>query len=255
MDNKKIFWAIATVAIYSFVFHSIWPALLLAGAISWHECCHLMAAKKMGLQTRGFTLYPFIGGVAVVGERYRSYGQQAFVVLAGPFGGGVGAVLTGAVFLGLHHWFHLNVGWLCATAYWMAFLNLFNLLPLSFMDGGQLMDTVTYSMSRTLGVVCQVISTIIACALLLMINPILGIFIVLFGGMQVYGEVKNLINWKQGTRWLCNDYWNNPPKSLNLMQGAATVVGWILTTVMLTALMIVLHKVNADASTLGYFFR
>lgn len=259
--DKRIIWAVVTIGIYAFIFNAgvsnlfgLLPALLVAGAISWHEMCHLMAAKKMGLGTKGFTLYPFIGGVALVTSRYRTYGQQAFVVLAGPMGGGLGALVTAGVYALVHYVFHVDCNWLAAAAYWMAFLNLFNLAPLSFMDGGQIMGTITYSIHRTLGVVCLVISTLAAGAILLKFAPILGLFIVLFGGMQVYSELKNWNAWRKDETWLCSPNWIRPPKNLSVFQMVATIGCWVTSAVVLSALMYWITVTNSTASNMSFLF-
>lgn len=253
--DKRILWAIATIAIYTWFFHSIWPALLIAGAISWHESCHLMAAKKMGLRTRGFTLYPFIGGMALVDDYYRSYGQQAFVVLAGPVGGGLGAIATGLVYTLLKSVFHVDLPWLCAAAYWMAFINLFNFLPLSFMDGGQLMSTITYSINRTLGVFSFALSTIVAIVGLCLISPILGMFVAFFGGAQTANELMAWNSWRKGETWKCPDHWNNPPKNLSGFQMLEVIISWTVASIALVAMMMFLKKLDPDASNLLYFFK
>lgn len=259
--DRRILWAVLTIGIYSFIFNAgisnLWgllPALLLAGAVSWHEMCHLMAAKKMGLGTKGFTLYPFIGGMALVTSRYRTYGQQAFVVLAGPMGGGLGALVTGGLYAVLHYVLHLDCTWMAAAAYWMAFMNLFNLAPLSFMDGGQIMGTVTYSINRTLGVVCLTISTIAAVGILLKFAPVLAIFIGIFGGQALYQELKNWNAWRNDQTWLCSSDWIRPPKKLSVFQMSATIGCWVGTAAVLSTLMYWISVTNSTASDMSFLF-
>lgn len=252
--DRRVIWALITIAIYAFFFHSIWVALLIAGAVSWHEMSHLWAAKKMGLKTLGFTLYPFIGGVATVDDRYKTYGQQSFVVLAGPMGGGLGAIATAILYVVLYKFFHLDLGWLCAAAYWMCFLNLFNLLPLSFMDGGQLMNTMTYSINRTLGVFCYGISTLVAAALFAFMAPVLAMFIAFMGGISLMAEFKNWQAWRKGQTWLCSDSWNNPPQRLTILQGLATAFLWVITIVVLAGTMVYL-KHTSDYASISYLFK
>src|SRR5512142_2482919 len=93
ITQKQVFSIFLTFIVYCLLVP--WQAaLLLVVAVGFHESSHLWAAHKMGLQTKGFYLVPFMGGVAFINGPYRTLGQQAFVVLAGPFGGGLLAAVT-----------------------------------------------------------------------------------------------------------------------------------------------------------------
>src|SRR5271165_5901690 len=116
--EKQIGWAALTFLVYT-VLIGWQPALLLIIAIGFHESCHLWAAKKMKLRTRGFYLMPFIGGVAIVNDRYKRLSQQAFVVLMGPVGGGALAAITYVGYVMTH------LLWLKSAALMMVIINLF----------------------------------------------------------------------------------------------------------------------------------
>lgn len=219
---KQLGFAIMTFAVYAWLLN--WKAaLLLTVAVGFHECSHLWAAKRLGLKTKGFYLVPFMGGVAFITDRYKNYGQQAFVVLMGPVGGGVLALATAGA------WYITGSPILGAAAGWMCFLNLFNLLPLSFLDGGQLMGTISYSVNKTLGMVLNVISTLVAVVILWHYNPVIAGLIIFFGGSSVVREVRNWKNYRDGKLWLCDDDYLNPPKALTGRQMAATIIGWAIT--------------------------
>jgi Zn-dependent protease len=224
--EKQVLSVVITFIIYSLL--AGWQvSALLVIAIGFHECSHLLAAKILKLKTRGFYLLPFIGGISFVAERYKRLTQQAFVVLAGPVGGGVLAfftfflyIMTGIPFLGY-------------SAYLMGALNLFNLLPLSMMDGGQLMNTISYSINRKLGFRLQVISSVLAVILLaIFINPILALFIAFLG----YGPLKTeYLNQK-------NNITTNQAAVMNSSQMFLTGGGWILTA---TSLIWLLHQLKS----------
>jgi hypothetical protein len=199
----------------------------------------------MGLQTKGFYLVPFLGGVALVADRYKTYGQQAFVVLAGPVGGGLLALVTAGTY------YITGIPFLAAAAAWMCYLNIFNLFPLSFLDGGQLMTTITYSLNRTVGVVLYTLSSVIATFILWRFNPALSIMVGVLGGMSVASEIRNLMAWRRGDTWLCSDSWLNPPKALTKKQMLLTVLGWAATAVLLGFAMHILKThPEADLSTI-----
>jgi putative peptide zinc metalloprotease protein len=252
---KQIGFAIFTVAVYTYFFHSIWVAILFAGGIGWHEYCHLLAAKRMGLDTKGFFLFPFVGGVSLVSGRYRSYAQQAFVVLAGPMGGGALALLATVGFYVSSHTMSSPMMWMAAAAYWMCVINLFTLCPLSFLDCGQLMGTITYSLNRTLGVVCLTISTLIASVVLLKLAPMLGAIVTIFGGIAVWKELQNWNAWRKGDKFLCSDDWINPSRKLNLGEMALTIGCWLLTSGILMLAMAYLNKAAPEATSFAFFAR
>lgn len=228
--KKQIGFAAFTYFIYTLLVG--WKAaLLLVVGVGFHEYSHLWAAKRMGMATKGFFLVPFMGGVALVDGKYKTYAQQAFVVLAGPVGGGLLAVATAGVYL------LTGIPFLAAAATWMCFLNLFNLLPLSFMDGGQLLGTVTYSLNKTFGMVCHTVSTLVAIFVVWHFNPVIAVIIALFGGIGVVTEIRNWYNFRKGETYLCSEEYLHPPSGLTKGQMALTVGGWALTAATLLGVM------------------
>lgn len=226
---KQIGFAIFTFAVYaSFLNWKI--ASLLVVAIAFHECSHLWAAQYLGLKTRGFYLVPFMGGVAIIEGRYRSYVQQAFVAIMGPVGGGLLAGITAGAY------FITHIEWLGQAAQWMSWLNLINLLPLSFLDGGQIMGTVTYSINKTLGMVCLIISTILAVIVLFRFNAVLSGMVIVFGGMQVVREIKNWKNYRADKWFLVDEDYLQRPKSLTKMQMVLTITSYTMVSVALWTL-------------------
>lgn len=240
MSFKQVMSAVITFALYSILLG--WKVgLLLMVAIGFHEYGHLWAANRMGLRTKGFYFLPFMGGVALVGDRYKTYAQQAFVVLMGPAWGGALAAVSWGVYFLTHQAFWLQ------AANWMAIINLFNLFPLAFLDGGQLLGTLTYSINRTLGMICYSISTLVATVALYQFNPLISVMIGFFGGMSVATEVKNWWNYRRGDTWLVPDHYLNPPKRLALWQAFLTVGSWVVLTVALIAMTVVIrHTPNSD---------
>jgi Zn-dependent protease len=155
---------------------------------------------------------PFMGGVALVAGRYRTYGQQAFVVLMGPIWGSVLAVVSLGMYYATHQDFFLR-----ASA-WMGWLNMINLLPLSFMDGGQLMGTINYSINRTFGMVCHAVSTAITVVVLFFMNPLILLLIIIFGVPSVVKEIKNWYHTRNGDTWLVDESYLFQPKKLSVGQ-------------------------------------
>ena len=225
---KQIGFAIMTFAVYMAIIN--WKvALLLTVGVGFHEYSHLWAAKRLGLATKGFYLVPFMGGVAFITDRYKRYSQQSFVVIMGPVGGGLLALVTAGA------WYLTGLPFLAAAASWMCFLNLFNLLPLSFMDGGQLMDTICYSVNRTFGMVLHIISTVVAGVVLWHFNPVIAGLVIFLGGGSLIVEIKNWDNFRKGKTWLCSDAYLNPPAPLSKKEMSLTATSWLVTLLILGA--------------------
>ncbi len=238
--RKQIGFALFTFVVYTLLVG--WQvALLLIIGVGFHEYSHLWAAKRMGMKTKGFFLVPFMGGVALVEGKYQRLSQQSFVVLAGPMGGGLLALATAGAYAVTGSTF------LAAAATWMCYLNLFNLLPLSFMDGGQLLGTITYSINRTLGMVCLVISTLVAVVALWFFNPIIMGLVILFGGMSVILEIRNWHFFRKGRTYMCDEAYLNPPARLTAGQLALTVFGWFGTAAILFVAYYWLEQVPGSA--------
>jgi Zn-dependent protease len=100
-----------------------------------HEIGHVLEAKRQGLHVTAPTFIPFFGAY-VLHERATSAYRGALIALAGPLVGGLGAAACWG--LGAH----LDSDLFRALAYVGFFLNLINLLPIGFLDGGRVIDVV-----------------------------------------------------------------------------------------------------------------
>jgi putative peptide zinc metalloprotease protein len=217
-------------------------ALVIMGAISFHECGHLYAAKSMGLKTKGFYLIPFMGGAALIAERYKRYSQMSFVVLAGPLSGAALAaafyglyLVTGSTFIGV-------------TAYWMALLNLFNLIPMAMLDGGQFVEAVLYSINDLVAAIFLTASYTIAAFVLWFVNPILAGMAVFFGLPTVLNAWRNY-NWKrQGQEYLIP----SQPDRMNPAQIVLSLAGYFFIVAVLST---IAHLCNTNSLQIHQLFQ
>src|SRR5205814_5113103 len=117
------------------IYATIWGWRYAAGFI-WllfvHEMGHYVAARQRGLAVGAPTFIPFVGAWITLKEQPVDVETEAYVAMAGPFVGTIGAL---AVYL----WGRSSdSGVLLAIAYAGLFLNLLNLLPISPLDGGRI---------------------------------------------------------------------------------------------------------------------
>src|SRR6185369_2075465 len=120
-----------SVIAYSWIF-GWWYAVGFVGLIFVHEMGHFIAARQRGLNVGVPTFIPFVGAWIELKDQPLDVRTEAYVAMAGPLVGTVAAVI---VYL-WGRWTDSNL--LLAISYAGLFLNLFNLLPLSPLDGGRI---------------------------------------------------------------------------------------------------------------------
>lgn len=102
-----------------------------------HECGHLLAAKKLGLNVGAPVFIPFMGAFIALKDAPKDAWVEAQVGIGGPMLGTLGAGLCYAAYVVTDEPF------LAALAYTGFFLNLFNLAPVGFLDGGRIVTALS----------------------------------------------------------------------------------------------------------------
>ena len=98
-----------------------------------HELGHYVEARRQGLDPQLPVFIPFLGAyVALRNQPFNPWGN-ALVSVAGPVAGGIGAVAC------LVYGKATGSDLLLALAYAGFLLNLFNLIPIAFLDGGHIL--------------------------------------------------------------------------------------------------------------------
>ncbi len=122
-----------SVAVYAWVYG--WRyAVGFVGLIFVHEMGHFIAARQRGLNVGAPTFIPFVGAWIELKEMPHDAETEAYVGLAGPLIGTLGALAC--YFVARQGGAQLH--WLLAVSYAGFFLNLFNLIPVSPLDGGRI---------------------------------------------------------------------------------------------------------------------
>ncbi len=115
-----------------------WPfAVGFVLLIFVHECGHLVVARMFGLKVGAPVFIPFMGAFIALKEAPRNAWIEACVGIGGPVAGSLGAGLCHLVYLATG-----NPFWR-ALAYTGYFLNLFNLTPIGFLDGGRIVTALS----------------------------------------------------------------------------------------------------------------
>ena len=109
-----------------------WFAVGFVLLIFVHECGHLVMARVFGLNVGWPVFIPFMGAVIALKDAPKNAWMEAWVGIGGPLLGTLGAVICELIFLATGEPIFR------ALAYTGFFLNLFNLAPISPLDGGRI---------------------------------------------------------------------------------------------------------------------
>ena len=135
-----------------------------------HELGHVLEAKRQGLPVSAPMFIPFLGALITLKQLPDNAWAEAKVAIAGPILGGLGT----AVVWGLGEYYDSEL--LTALAFTGFFLNLFNLAPISPLDGGRIVAAIHPAL-WIVGLVLLLGLTILSP------NPIL-ILILVLGGLE-----------------------------------------------------------------------
>ena len=105
-----------------------------------HELGHFAMMKIFGYKGLSIFFIPFFGAAATGRKRLASAREEFWVLMMGPLPGFVaGIALLGAGY------FHPSIpSWLLSASFLSVIINGFNLLPLSFLDGGRILDLLLF---------------------------------------------------------------------------------------------------------------
>jgi Zn-dependent protease len=139
LKSKAVFTAgtmLLSVLAYSLVFgwaYAVGFVLL----IFFHEMGHFLAARQRGLNVGAPTFIPFVGAWIQMKQMPHDAETEAYVGIAGPFAGTVASL---ACYFAARE---SGSGLLLALAYAGFMLNLFNLIPVSPLDGGRITSVIS----------------------------------------------------------------------------------------------------------------
>jgi Zn-dependent protease len=142
-----------------------------------HELGHALVMKQQGIPAGAPVFIPFVGAVIAMKGRPRDAYVESLVGIGGPALGAVGATfcLLVALATGLAFWFALaSTGFL---------INLFNMIPVSPLDGGRIVGVISpwlWAVGYAIGIA----------ALLVTHSPIL-LLVLLLGVFEVVRAVRS----------------------------------------------------------------
>lgn len=186
LKSAKVFkalLAVGSLAAYSWFF-SFQFALVLLACLVFHEYGHIRAMKHFGFPTKGIFLIPFVGGLAVMDSRINTRWQAVVIAIMGPTFGLFLSVVALILYYVTGHLFF------AAIASFNALLNLFNLLPVLPLDGGKLLQAITFSMHNLVGLVLCIAGALLG----VFLSYTLGL--ALLGFILVIGMLEIVMEWR-----------------------------------------------------------
>jgi Zn-dependent protease len=222
-----LFWKLkfVLVAIFKFKIFTVAGSMLVsvaAYALLWgwrfavgfvvllfvHEMGHALEAKRQGLPVSAPLFIPFLGAVIAMKKMPHDVWREAQIAIAGPIVGSLGAALTWAIGEAI------GSELLVALAFTGFFLNLFNLAPISPLDGGRIVAAI-HPAIWALGLALLVALVFIAP------NPIL-ILILVIGALEVWRR------WQERKNPAAAEYYRISPG-----KRVAAAVGYVALAVLL----------------------
>lgn len=132
------------VSVYYLLFRDLRSIGLLVLVIVLHELGHYIAMRAFGYRNLEMMFVPMLG--AFVSGQHASVepGKRLIVLFAGPIPG----LVLGAMFGMIYSYQHQYIFYLLAVMFIL--LNLFNLIPIAPMDGGQILNILFPRQQRIL---------------------------------------------------------------------------------------------------------
>jgi Zn-dependent protease len=152
-----------------------------------HESGHVVVARIMGLPVTLPVMIPFLGAFVSMKQQPRSVAQESIMAIGGPV---LGSIAAGLCYVGYLTMPTSSTGQLLrALAYFGFLINLFNLIPLTPLDGGR----VTSLLSKWFNVA----GLVIAAGLLLFemqsgtnVSPVLFL-VLIFGAFATWQRFRS----------------------------------------------------------------
>lgn len=126
-------------------------ALLLFASVIIHELTHSIVARRYGTEIKGITLFIF-GGVSQTADEPKTAGEEFWMAIVGP----IASIVLSGIFYVLHN-AGISLEWpgpVIALLFYLSWINLllalFNLVPGFPLDGGRVLRSAIWGVTRDL---------------------------------------------------------------------------------------------------------
>lgn len=162
-------------------------AVVLIVGLCVHEMGHVWAMRRVGIKTSGFYLIPFVGGICSPQRPFQHRFEEAFVAIMGPV---FGLFSLPVCFI---------AGYAMTSSFWqaadltafIAFINLFNMLPIVPLDGGRVLRAAISSFSRGLGIMMVGSGVVAAVYLAWFLHMDILVFVAFLALMELSASIRS----------------------------------------------------------------
>ena len=170
-----------------FVLLALWTnwffSLIVIGLMLVHEYGHIWAFKRNGILIRGMYFIPFLGAFIIPSGGIKSRKEEAFISVMGPaFGFALGITLCTA---------YLVTGnpTIAAIALINGIFNLFNMIPVTPLDGGRVAKSIVLSAFPRYGMAIMIFGLATALGAAILTGKFfLGIAVAFLGMIDILNE-------------------------------------------------------------------
>jgi tetratricopeptide (TPR) repeat protein len=172
MSSNQRIWLLAGsfiifIATYATQFQPF-KLLIFVLVLVFHELGHVLAMSAFGYRDTAMLFIPWLGALATGYKENASLSEKVWISLAGPL---PGLIIGIAISLA----FPADSSWLKDASVMLIVLNLFNLIPIYPLDGGQVVDLLIFSRRPYLAVIFQSVGVLLLAAIGLN-QPLMMIF-------------------------------------------------------------------------------
>lgn len=173
-----------SVLYWSWVYGTYVGSILVL-CILTHEYGHYYWMKREGILNRSMMMMPPFGAIAYAKDPWPSRGAEARIALAGPAFGLLSVLFPLAVWL-IYGDYESRI-----SIFLACILNLFNvLLPVAIIDGGRVIKSVLFSISRPLGLGFYYFSFGVLLLIILNFPSLLTLILSIFLYMGISDELR-----------------------------------------------------------------
>ncbi len=158
--------------------------LVLVGVLIIHEMGHFIAMRNFGYRDVQMFFLPLVGAYVSGQKDEISQKQRSIVILAGPVPG----IILGAILYWVSWQFQLEQLELPAQIF--LFLNVFNLLPFTPLDGGRLIETLFFARNQIIQIGFMILSTAILVMMAIYVRNLFLLVIPFFLLMNITGRFR-----------------------------------------------------------------
>lgn len=181
--STKFVLAGVSFAAYAYIFTWQFSVIILSMLIV-HEYGHIWAMQRCGIKTKGIYLIPFVGGLAVSDGMAKSRWDEVYIAMMGPIFGFALSVVSLIIY------YATMDPLFAACASWMAMVNILNLFPVTPLDGGRVLKSITLSIDKRVGFAYMLLALLAMLAAVVFLGLWTFVVLIIIGGLELYFEYQ-----------------------------------------------------------------